>query len=296
MVIDIDMQGAVDIHVHAYPGLKPRSGDDLTFARAAAEAGLAAIMIKNAWEGTTSRAYFAQLALHDSFPDMKVFGGIVLNAPVGGINPAAVETTLQLGGKEVWMPTFDSAHNAEVSGMGTSTYATQVLGSAKGEKGIMVVQNGKLISEAIEVLELIAKHNAILSTGHLSVPEIRILVSEASKRGVKKILITHPLARVPVGAEDLDFLKEMISLGAMPEFAYSTVSPMWDFASLSQVKDTIQALGAKHCVIVSDCGMKHNPMPHEALRVFAQSLYERGITEKDVEQMIKVNPRRLLGL
>ena len=63
----------------------------------------------------------------------------------------------------------DTGHNArsitaEVSGMGTSTYATQVLGSAKGEKGIMVVQNGKLISEAIEVLELIAKHNAILST------------------------------------------------------------------------------------------------------------------------------------
>ncbi|MFC2062433.1 DUF6282 family protein [Chloroflexota bacterium] len=296
MVIDITVQGAIDLHIHSYPGLKPRIADDLVISRAAAEAGMAAIMIKNAWEPTTSRAYLAQRTLNQDFPNMKIYGGIVLNSYVGGINPAAVEATLEMGGKEVWMPTFDSAHNAEEVESRTNIHAKSVLGGNENGEGIRILKDEKLIPYAIEVVELIAKHNAILSTGHLSVPEIRALVSEASKRGVSKILITHPFANVPVGAEEIVFLKDMISLGALPEFAYSTVSPMWGFAKLGQIRDAIQALGADNCIIVSDCGMKHNPMPHEALRIFAQTLYEHGISEKDIEKMIKYNPGVLLGI
>ncbi len=36
------------------------------------------------------------------------FGGVVLNPPVGGINPSAVEAAIRYGGKEIWMPSFYS--------------------------------------------------------------------------------------------------------------------------------------------------------------------------------------------
>jgi hypothetical protein len=37
-------------------------------------------------------------------------------------------------------------------------------------------------------------------------------------------------------------------------------------------------------------------MPAEALRVFAQSVHESGVSEDDVERMIKQNPLELLEL
>ena len=287
----IDIHGAIDLHIHTHPCLFPRIGDDRTIAQSAAEAGIAAIMFKCHHESTASRAYLLQ----SEFPELKIFGGIVLNSYVGGINPSAVEAALRIGAKEVWMPTIDSAHHAEVHGS-TGVYDVQVSGSKKTKAGITVLKDGKLIPEAIEVLELIAKHNAILGTAHLSVPEIRLLVAEARKRGVKKILITHPFFCVPAGAENLDFLKEMLSLGAMPEFVYCTVSPMWAYTTIDRVKETIEALGVNNCIISSDGGQRHNPMPNEGLRIYAQCLYEKGMPEKDVERLIKTNPGKLLGL
>jgi hypothetical protein len=47
---------------------------------------------------------------------------------------------------------------------------------------------------------------------------------------------------------------------------------------------------------MSDGGQRHNPMPAECLRVFAQSVYESGISEEDVVKMIKDNPLELLEL
>ncbi len=287
----IDLKGAVDMHIHAYPCIFPRLADDRIVAGAANEAGMSAIVLKCHHESTVSRSYLLQ----EEFPELKIFGGIVLNSYVGGINPAAVEVALHMGAKEVWMPTIDSAHHAEVHG------ATGVFDQLKSEirhtgKGISVIRDGKLIPEAIEVLELIAKYNAILGTSHLSVPEIRLLVAEAHSRGVTKIMITHPLFCVPVGAEDLDFLREMVSLGAIAEFAYCTVSPMWAYTTIDRVKRTIEALGVNNCTLVSDGGQRHNPMPHECLRIYAECLHGKGMAYKDVEQLIKTNPGQLLGL
>ena len=47
---------------------------------------------------------------------------------------------------------------------------------------------------------------------------------------------------------------------------------------------------------MSDTGQRHNPMPAESLRVFAQSVHESGISEDAVERMIKQNPWDLLDL
>src|SRR6202034_3532530 len=36
------------------------------------------------------------------------FGGVVLNSPVGGANPDAVQVAARLGGRVVWMPTVSA--------------------------------------------------------------------------------------------------------------------------------------------------------------------------------------------
>jgi hypothetical protein len=60
--------------------------------------------------------------------------------------------------------------------------------------------------------------------------------------------------------------------------------------------EAITALGPERCILMSDAGQRHNPMPAECLRIFAQSVFESGISEDGVERMIKHNPLELLEL
>ena len=287
----VDMHGAIDVHVHSEPDLFPRIGDDVQVCRHAAEAGLRAIVLKCHSERTTSRAFLTQQMV----PGITVLGGIVLNRAVGGINPAAVEAALQLGGKQVWMPTVDAANHAATFGS-TGAYDKQASTVARaGEVGIRVLgEEGRLIPEVYEVLDLVAEHNVILGTCHLSRPEIEALVPAAFERGVQKVLITHPFFKVP--AFEPEDVVRLTGMGAYAEFGYCTVSPMWNHAALTRVIETIRAIGPGRAILMSDGGQRHNPMPAECLRVFAQCVFESGIPEADVERMIKHNPAELLDL
>src|SRR5262245_65565479 len=71
----------------------------------AAARGFAGLVMKNHFEGTASRARLAaQVA-----GGLKVYGGLVLNRYVGGVNPHAVDAALRLGARVIWMPTLDAA-------------------------------------------------------------------------------------------------------------------------------------------------------------------------------------------
>lgn len=283
----VDVSGAIDLHCHPYPDLFPRLADDFDIVRAAMAAGMKAIVLKCHHENTVSRAYLMQRV----FPDIRIYGGIVLNYYVGGINPAAVEASLRLGGKEVWMPTVDAGYHAEVHG-GTGGYDSQKGGRSQAE-GIWVQDaDGKLQPQVKEVLELVAQYGAILGTCHLSPREIVALVREARDVGVEKIVVTHPYFRVP--NFDLDTLEEVARMGAMPEFGYCTVSPAWNYAGVDKLVASIDRIGASRCLLVSDTGQRHNPLPSEALRIFAQTIFEKGIDMGDVVRMIADNPADLL--
>ncbi len=191
------------------------------------------------------------------------------------------------------MPTVDAAHHAFVHG-GTGAYDMQASGTRAGAGISATDEEGNLRPETLEVLDLVGQHTAILGTCHLSPKEITKLVEEATRRGVQKILITHPFFKVP--NLDLDTLQHLVKLGATAEFGYCTVSPMWNYATLGKVAEAVNVLGAERCVLVSDTGQRHNPLPAEALRLFAQGLFESGVAEEDVYTMIQKNPAQLLEI
>lgn len=285
----IDMTGAIDVHIHTFPDVFPRLADDLEVARAARDAGMAAVVLKSPHEPTVSRAYLVNRVV----PGIRAFGGIVLNNAVGGINPTAVETWLRLGAKQVWMPTIDADFHARVYG-GTGRYDMQASGSSSAS-GISVLDEEGRLTEAVEdVLALVAEHDVILGTCHLSPEEIYPLVRRAREVGVEKILLTHPYFKTP-GLE-LEQIVELADMGATPEFGYCTASPAWHYVTPEQVAETIRRVGASRCVLMSDVGQRHNPLPHEALRVFAQTVHEKGVPVEDVRRMIVDNPRALLGI
>jgi hypothetical protein len=275
------------MHCHPFPDLFPRFADDIEIVIAARDAGMKAIVMKCHHESTVSRAYLVQRMV----PGIRVFGGIVLNSYVGGINPAAVEAALRLGGKEVWMPTVDAGYHALVHG-GTGGYDAQK-GGRSSQEGIWITDaEGRLKPEVEEVVKLVAEHNAILSSSHLSPKEIVALVKQARAFGVQKLVVTHPFFKVP--NLDIPTLEEIVRLGGMPEFGYCTVSPAWQYASPDKVVEAVGRVGASRCLLVSDTGQRHNPLPSEALRIFAQTVYEKGIAEDDVLTMISRNPADLI--
>ncbi|HVM13473.1 MAG TPA: DUF6282 family protein [Egibacteraceae bacterium] len=285
----LDMANAIDLHCHPYPDLFPRAGDDLSIALAARDSGMRAVVLKCHHESTVSRAYHVQRQV----PEIDVFGGIVLNSYVGYINPAAVEAALKMGGKVIWMPTIDAGYHAQMHG-GTGGYEAQSGGRARSEGVWVLDERGDFKPEVREVFELVAEHDAILGTCHLSPREIVAIVKETAERGIQKVTVTHPFFKVP--NLDMGTVEEVARLGAYLEFGYCTISPAWHYAIPEKVVEAVQRVGASRCLLVSDTGQRHNPLPHEALRVFGQTVFEKGLSGADIETMIIRNPLGLLGI
>lgn len=287
--VTVDMRGSIDMHIHPYPDIFPRLADDVEIALAARETGLRAVLYKCHHENTVSRAYMTNSIVSG----IDVVGGVVLNSFVGGINPAAAEVALRFGGRIVWMPTIDSAHHNQ-----THDGSRNLVGLSAGVqgKGIVAVtdEDGKLLPEVLDVLDVIAEYNAALATSHVSPSEAQLLVKAAKKRGIDRIVLTHPFYRTP--GMSLDDVRALVRIGAVAEFGYCDYSAMWNIGDVGEVVQAVKALGADNCVLVSDTGQMHNPMPGESLRIFAQTVLEKGIPEADVYKMIRDVPARLIGL
>ena len=89
--------GAIDMHLHTAPDVAPRKTDDLELARTAAEAGMGGFIIKSHLGSSVERAYL----VNQMVPNFRVFRAVVLNFPIGGFNPFAVDSFVRLSAKEV---------------------------------------------------------------------------------------------------------------------------------------------------------------------------------------------------
>jgi hypothetical protein len=285
----VGVKDAFDLHVHSAPCLFPRIADDIEMATEAKRLGMSAIALKSPFESSVGRAYHTSKQV--GFP---VYGGLILNQWTGGINPSAVFKTLKLGGRLIWMPTFDAAYHAKVYG-GTGKYQQRSMRvDSLAKLGISITKDGELIEEAKMVVELVKEHDAILGTGHVSGEEIRALVEYGVKIGGAKIVITHP--EWPAPGVDIGFLQEMVKMGAMAELCASSIGPLTYFLPPTKAKEWIEALGPEHIILSSDCGVAFYPMPMEYLRVFAACLFESGVSEGDLRRMMVENQKKLLGI
>jgi hypothetical protein len=281
------LAGATDLHVHCAPSFFTRWGDGVDVARACEQAGMNGILLK-AHEGST----VAEAAVLDRlFPSLRVAGGVVLNRYVGGVNPAAVEAALRLGGRCVWFPTLDADAHARAFGA-TGAYPAQ-RGAVESEHGIRVVDGtGAITDAARDVLALCAEHDALVASGHLDGAEIAALFSAAREAGVQRFLIQHPSFTVPgLGVSEL---QPLVDRGAVVELTYLNVSPMWQLATVDDAAEMLERFGGDAVVVSSDAGQAHNPAPPEALRSFAQALHERGIGHDELVKALHTTPRRLL--
>ena len=272
---EIDLHGLIDLHIHTAPDVVPRLADDVEAARAAAAAGLRAILIKSHVTLTADRAGLAEKVIGG----ILVRGGLALNATVGGLNPRAVEVALQMGASIIWMPTHDAAHMMRRS-------------SRPG--GISVFDDGgRLLPAVYEIVDLVRAAGATLSTGHLAIKETLALVKLARDRRLGKLLVTHPEAEFIAMPAALQ--AEISGEGVFFERCYINTLPGSD-SSMQEIGAQIRAVGVRSTVLSTDLGQAANPAPVKGLRRYLGSLLDQGFSWDELWQMAGETSAYLLGL
>jgi predicted TIM-barrel fold metal-dependent hydrolase len=282
------LDGSIDVHIHSAPDIFPRIMNDVELALTAKQEGMRAILIKSHVALTSDRAEIASQQA-----DFPVFGAIALNLPVGGLNLHAVEVALKLGAKEVWLPTIHAGHYVAQKDH-VPTLAKEVKDDIKGI--YLLDEDGTLKEELYPIIKKIAEYDVVLGTGHITVKESKVVVREAAKVGVKKIVVTHPLASCLNITKKL--MKEVLDNGAMfLEHVFNDVTRQVAYPiTQKKIADAIQAIGARHIVMSTDSGQWLNPIPAQSMGIYIKDMLDWGISEEDVRMMVSTNPARMLGL
>jgi Family of unknown function (DUF6282) len=282
--------GVIDMHVHSHPDVFGRNMDDIDVARLAKARGMRGLVLKNHVSETASRAGLVMKVV----PGLEVFGGIVLNKAVGGINPDAVEWMHRVyggRGKVVWLPTFEADKHLKTL-------------SKPDAVGLVVAPNGQVTPEMEAILKIIARENLVLATGHVHPEEIIAVVKRGRELGVKNIVITHGLTNVP--GLTMAQAKQVADMGAVIEvcflqFLAGPNAPLpflthWTQVSAKHVAQAVKELGAKSLLISSDLGQSGNMVHPDGIETAITAMQKEGISDADIDTMLRKNPARLLGL
>ena len=282
--------GVIDMHVHSHPDVFGRSMDDIDVAQLAKSRGMRGLLLKNHISETASRAALVMKVV----PGIEVFGGIVLNNAVGGINPNAVEWMHRVyggRGKVVWLPTFESDKHVKTFGKPDA-------------KGLTVAPGGKVSPEMEAILKIIARENLVLATGHVHPEEVLAVVKRGRELGVKHMLVTHALTTVP--GLTMEQAKEVARNGGVIEICFLQFqagpnAPLaflthWSQIGAKHVAQAVRELGVDHVIVSSDLGQSANITHPDGLEVAIGQMKKEGLSDADIDKLLRKNPARLLGL
>lgn len=291
--IDALLVGAIDPHVHSGPSIAPRGIDHLELLREASVAGFKAIVTKDHdYSGVMTAAMIAK---HHPELKTKIFSSIVLNNVVGGFNPYAVEHTAAMGGKIVWMPTLAAENHLrwEKTSNWVHPASTQKMRPATG---IPVLNADKSVRDDVkEVLDIIAKNDMVLASGHLHISETWLVFEEAKRRGVGRIVLTHPEDIVDASMNDVAGIAKM---GAFVEHSLCMFIEGSKFKSCESedLRKHIEAAGVDQTVLCSDLGQTGTIAPIEGIRRGIKLCMDLGYDDAQIGKMVSSNAARMLGI
>lgn len=291
--IDALLVGAIDPHVHSGPSIAPRGIDHLELLREASAAGFRAIVTKDHdYSGVMTAAM-----IRKHHPELKttILSSIVLNNVVGGFNPFAVEHTAAMGGKVVWFPTLAAENHLrwERTSNWVHPASTQKMRPATG---IPVLNPDRTVRDDVkEVIDVIAKNDMVLASGHLHVSETWLVFEEAKRRGVSRMVLTHPEDIVDASINDVAGIAKM---GAYVEHSLCMFIEGSKFKTCesADLGKHIEAAGVDQTILCSDLGQTGTIGPIEGIRRGIRLCMDLGYSDDQIRTMVSSNAARMLGL
>jgi hypothetical protein len=283
------LKGAYDLHVHSGPSTMPRQVDHLQAAEEAVAAGMKGVLFKDHHYSVAPVIPLLERVLDK--PDFSMFSGLVLNNSTGGFNPYVVDAQLKMGAKLIWMPTAQAGNHVRSAHRKTRLASNVQLRNSPLLSPLDSL--GNVLDEVKQILDMIAEFDVILSSGHLHVWEIWKLFDEARARGVKRLLINHPMYGLHFTYADI---RDLARLGAVVEqSATMYVDSRFNTYSPQELKGHIDAAGVENSSIGSDLGQVDTPTPVEGMRQAIKLCLALGYSDDDVRTMVATNPARLVG-
>jgi hypothetical protein len=259
----------------------------------ASAAGFAAVVTKDHdYSGVMTAALISK-----HYPDLptKIYSSIVLNNVVGGFNPYAVEHTAAMGGKIVWMPTLAAENHLrwEKTSSWVHPASTKKMRPAVGIP--VLDSNGVVRDDVKEVIDVIAKNDMVLASGHLHVSETWLVFEEAKRRGVKRIVLTHPEDIVDATMNDV---KGLATMGAFVEHSLCMFVEGSKFKTCSaeDLRRHIDAAGVDQTVLCSDLGQTGTISRLEGFRRGIKLCMDLGYDDDQIRKMVSLNAARMLGI
>lgn len=152
--------------------------------------------------------------------------------------------------------------------------------------------NGALLPEVKELCAYLAeKPDLTLYTGHGCAAEVDALVKEAVKCGVKRILVNHPFHIVKASIEQITEWSEM---GCNIEMCGGLFRKPEPEVNLEMI---LSRVNIHRLVLDTDSGQKGGSLPVDRLLNSIRILREEhGVTDEQLNIMMKKNPSELLGI
>lgn len=291
------VRGAVDYHIHVAPDFVARRITDVQLAARCLETGQAGFGLKSHYTSTAERAQ----VVAEAVPGVTILGTITLNRSVGGLNSLAVEVAAREGARVVWFPTVSSVNeqhevlaadpNGKVPVWVKFELSLREAGMAC-EPVPVVDADGALLDEARAILDVIARHDMVACTGHLSRDEIFAVVEGAVEAGVRQIVVTHP--EFPSQNVSPADQVELADMGALIERCFTTAytgKTPW-----ARCFEATRAVGPDRTLWSTDLGQRFNPPVEDGLALMADTFLAAGFTDEEVHVMAVTNTRRVAGL
>ena len=285
------LEGAVDTHVHSSPDLVPRKLDDFEVARQARDRGMAAVVLKNHFLSTALRAALVEQAV----PGVRLLGSIVLNQPMGGMNPWAVEAAARGGARVVWLPTAHAENQIEHESRPGNPPHPAAMRLPDREPAVPVFgPDGALTRDAVAVLEIVRDRDLVLATGHLSPEEVDRLTARTVDMGLRKVISTHP--DLPAIDMPVELQSRLAERGVYFERTVNVTTPPYSHLSMAALAARIREVGPASTILATDMGQLDNPFPAEGFEMYVQGLLDEGFSPEAIRAMAGEHARDLLNV
>jgi uncharacterized protein DUF6282 len=145
------------------------------------------------------------------------------------------------------------------------------------------------------VLDVVARTGMALASGHLHVSETWLVFEEARRRGVERLVFTHPEEIVDASLNDV---RGIAAMGAYVEHSLCMFldGSKFKVCEGEELGRHVEAAGADRTILCSDLGQVGAFSPLEGFRRGAKLCIDLGYDDDAIRKMVSTNAARAFGL